>query len=155
MGRPLVTTAVCCMFCFLCAAHVQCLKHHTTALSGAAAAGTAEDMDALKVWEELLKKQRRKRSSSSKSEVTDEQMFVKRLFTVFGEGDTMTLEGFERLLRTVGLERLVSPVGNMHVMDNVSPPTISNVANNKHEANGKVRVLSFQDGILFTGPDKF
>ena len=102
MGR--MTTAVCCVFCILCAAHVHCAE---------------------------LKKQRWKRS-------IDDQMFVKRLFSVFGEGDTMTLEGFERMLKTVGLERLVSPVASVHVIDNVSPPTISNVASNRQETNGKV-----------------
>ncbi|KAJ9579646.1 hypothetical protein L9F63_004725, partial [Diploptera punctata] len=131
MARPLVTTAMCCVFCFLCAAHVQCVKHHTSVLSGTDAA-TVADVDTLEAWEELLKKQRRKRN---KREVSEDQVFVKRLFHAFGEGDTMTLEGFERLLKTVGLERLVSPAASIHVMDNVSPPTMSNVANNKLEVN--------------------
>jgi hypothetical protein len=67
-------------------------------------------------------------------DVSEEQIFVKMLFSQFGEGDTMTFEGFERLLRTVGLQRLVSPVGSGRAFN--SAP-LSNVASVKLEANGK------------------
>ncbi|PSN40027.1 hypothetical protein C0J52_17087 [Blattella germanica] len=151
MGRPFVTTAVCCVFCFLCAAHVQCLshhsKHHVSIYSDGDIVNPSEDVDSIRAWEELVKKQRRKRSDAldaasvhkncrHRRDVSEEQIFVKRLFTQFGEGDKMTFEGFERMLRMVGLERLVSPVGSSQVVDNVSPPSISNVASNKHDVNG-------------------
>jgi hypothetical protein len=67
-------------------------------------------------------------------DISEEQMFVKRLFSQFGEGDTMTFEGFERLLRTVGLQRLISPVRGGHSLNSVP---LSNIANVKLEANGK------------------
>jgi hypothetical protein len=68
------------------------------------------------------------------SDVSEEQIFVKKLFSQFGEGDTMTFEGFERLLRTVGLQRLVSPVGSGHALKSAQ---LSNIANVKPEENGK------------------
>jgi len=67
-------------------------------------------------------------------DVSEEQIFVKMLFSQFGEGDTMTFEGFERLLRTVGLQRLLSAVGSGHPLN--SAP-LSSIANVKLEANGK------------------
>jgi zinc transporter 10 len=65
-------------------------------------------------------------------DVSEEQIFVKLLFSQFGEGDTMTFEGFERLLRTVGLQQLLSPVGSDHPLN--SAP-LSDIANVKLEAN--------------------
>jgi hypothetical protein len=69
-------------------------------------------------------------------DISEEQVFVKRLFSQFGEGDTMTFEGFERLLRTVGLQRLISPVGGGRAV-NIAP--LSNIVNAKLETNGKER----------------
>ena len=67
-------------------------------------------------------------------DVSEEQIFVKLLFSQFGEGDTMTFVGFKHLLRTVVLQRLLSPVGSDHPLN--SAP-LSHIPNVKLEANGK------------------
>ncbi|PNF31147.1 Zinc transporter foi [Cryptotermes secundus] len=172
MGRPFITTAVCCVFCFLCAEHAQCSLHrHATLLSKTHnSVGTprqvAYSSSIYTSLGDVLRTQRRRRSDGSdvnrhdgdtsshtghehhKShidmssdscrhtrdtwDVSEEQVFVKRLFSQFGEGDTMTFEGFERLLRTVGLQRLISPARGGHSLNSVP---LSNIANVKLEAN--------------------
>lgn len=179
MGKPFITTAVCCVFCFLCAEHSQCLFHyHATLLADS----SDETRNSLRnpgqvthsssfLYSSLgndFRTQRRQLSDDSgvhqyerkitsvvdqghlinrkavsdKSfryrrdtlDISQEQAFVKRLFSQFGEGDTMTFEGFERLLRTVGLQRLISAAGGGHT---VNSAPLSNVANSKLEENGK------------------
>lgn len=173
MGRPFITTAVCCVFCFLCAEHTQCLFHHHSTLFADTTLGIPGQIvhspSSLPTSSgDMLKTQRKQWSDDSdvngqdsriftvvgyehhKShggvsnstyrhrrdvlDVSEEQIFVKMLFSQFGEGDTMTFEGFERLLRTVGLQRLLSPVESGHALN--SAP-LSNIANVKLEANGK------------------
>lgn len=178
MGRPLITTAVCCVFCFLCAEHSQCLFHHHDTLLFDTSDETRNSLEnpghahsSSILYSTLgndLRTQRRQWSNDSdvhqherkissvgdqghhtnrkavsdKSfrhrrdtlDISEEQVFVKRLFSQFGEGDTMTFEGFERLLRTVGLQRLISPAGGGHA---VNSAPLSNIANAKLEANGK------------------
>lgn len=179
MGRPFITTAVCCVFCFLCAAHTHCLSHHHASLlsdtrnekrNSLGTHGQVAHSSSILYTSlgDVLRTLRRRWSDDSdvhqhdseissvvghghhKShrdgsdkicrhrrdalDVSEEQVFVKRLFSQFGEGDTMTLEGFERLLRTVGLQRLVSAAGGGRVVNSAS---LSNIANAKLEANGK------------------
>lgn len=179
MGRPFITTAVCCVFCFLCAGHTQCLFHHRRTLFADASDETENSLgipgqtvhspsSLHPSSENMLKSQRKQWSDNSDvnghdsriftvvgyehhkshrgvttssyrhrrdvSDVSEEQIFVKMLFSQFGEGDTMTFEGFERLLRTVGLQRLLSSVGSGHALNSAS---LSNIANVKLEANGK------------------
>lgn len=178
MGRPFITT-VCCVFCFLCAEHTQCLFHYQHTLL---ADTSDESHNSLGIFRrivhspsslpassgDMLKTQKKQWSDDSDVngqdnriftvvgyehqnshrgvsnssfrhkrdvlDVSEEQNFVKMLFSQFGEGDTMTFEGFERLLRTVGLQRLLSSVGSGHTLN--SAP-LSNIANVKLEANGK------------------
>lgn len=193
MGRPFITTAVCCVFCFLCAEHSQCLFHHHATLPSDTSDEThnslgnhgqvtrsssvlkgnpgqvARSSSVLNTSlgndlrtqrrrlsdDSYVRQHERKISSVADQEhntnykavsdknfrhrratldISEEQVFVKRLFSQFGEGDTMTFEGFERLLRTVGLQRLVSPAGSGHA---VKSAPLSNIANAKLEANGK------------------
>lgn len=181
MGKPFITTAVCCVFCFLCAEHTQCALHrHATLLSETHnIVGTpmqvAYSSSIYTSLGEALRTQRRRRSDDSdvnrqdsetssqtgrghhkglrnKSsdscrqardtwDISEEQIFVKRLFSQFGEGDTMTFEGFERLLRTVGLQRLISPVRSGHSLNSVP---LSNIASVRLEANGKDTSIHFK-----------
>lgn len=179
MGRPFITTAVCCVFCILCAEHTQCLFHHHLTLFADTSDETQNSLgisgqivhspsSLLPSSGNMLKTQRKHWSDNSdvnghdsrtfrvvgyehhKShrgvsnssyrhrrdvlDVSEEQIFVKKLFSQFGEGDTMTFDGFERLLRTVGLQQLLSPVGS-DPPSNSTPQ--SNIANAKLEVNGK------------------
>ncbi|KAJ4439881.1 zinc transporter foi [Periplaneta americana] len=118
MGRPLVTTAVCCVVCLLCATHTQCLSHHSK-----------HHTDQPAPWEDVLRRRVGCRHRRDVPTASEDHVFIKKLFAQFGEGDTMTFEGFERLLRNVGLQRLVSP------MESVSPSPMSNVASSKLEEN--------------------
>lgn len=178
MGRPFITTAVCCVFCFLCAEHAQCVFHYQHTLL---ADTSDESHNSLGIFRRIvhspsslpassgdtLKTQKKQWSDDSDVngqdnriftvvdyehnshrgvsnnsyrhkrdvlDVSEEQIFVKMLFSQFGEGDTMTFEGFERLLRTVGLQRLLSPVESGLPLN--SAP-LSNIASVKLEANGK------------------
>nr|CAD7591275.1 unnamed protein product [Timema genevievae] len=130
MGSPLVTV---CVFCLLCSGHAQCSAHSQH----------YHDSDHLHPFKPPredptqhgevvgghgLEHRRRREAILTSAKDIEEMYFIKRVFDKFGNGETMTLEGFELLLRSLGLERLVTESFGGNIED-ASSPAITNVAN--------------------------
>uniref|UniRef100_A0A1B6KB35 Zinc transporter foi n=1 Tax=Graphocephala atropunctata TaxID=36148 RepID=A0A1B6KB35_9HEMI len=84
-----------CIFCLFCCAHINCSSHNN--LLGA----------------------------SKKPIWTDNKAdFIHKVFETYGDGETMSLKGFEKLLREVRLENLIVP--HSHSVTLVKNSTLSN-----------------------------
>ena len=100
-----------CILCLLYSSHSQC---YTKYESKPAATSTSSISTTNPVYPdpnrpELIKSYlTHRRSRSTINKLPSEQFFIKKVFEKFSEnGDTMTLNGFEKLLRTIGLENVI------------------------------------------------
>ncbi|XP_054280655.1 zinc transporter foi-like [Macrosteles quadrilineatus] len=100
MGGPF---AVACVFCFFCCAHVNCFSHNDNQLGGA---------NKKPIW------------TDNKAD------FIHKVFEKYGDGEIISLQGFEKLLREIKLENLILP-------QNLSPSN-SHVKNSTHNITQNV-----------------
>ena len=42
----------------------------------------------------------------------DSQLFVQSVFKTYGDGETISIDGFKRMLRSINMERIVTPTVN-------------------------------------------
>nr|CAD7451970.1 unnamed protein product [Timema tahoe] len=132
MGSPLVTV---CVFCLLCSGHAQCSahsQHYHDSDSDHLHPFKPPREDPTQHGEVVgghgLEHRRRREAIHTSAKDIEEMYFIKRVFDKFGNGETMTLEGFELLLRSLGLERLVTESFGGNIED-ASSTAIMNVAN--------------------------
>nr|CAD7200627.1 unnamed protein product [Timema douglasi] len=132
MGSPLVTV---CVFCLLCSGHTQCSahgQHYHDSDSDHLHPFKPPREDPTQHGEVVgghgLEHRRRREAIHTSAKDIEEMYFIKLVFDKFGNGETMTLEGFELLLRSLGLGRLVEESFGGNVED-ASSPAIMNVAN--------------------------
>ncbi|KAG8283517.1 hypothetical protein J6590_014036 [Homalodisca vitripennis] len=105
-----------CIFCLFCCSHVNCSSHNN-----------------------LL-------GVSKKPIWTDNKAdFIHKVFETYGDGETMSLKGFEKLLREVRLENLIVP--NSHSVSHVKNSTSSN--STQYHIDDKTSCISSE--ILLNG----
>jgi len=105
MARPLVTT---CVFCFFCCAHINCFSHNDNQLGGA---------NRKHVW------------TDNKAD------FIHKVFEKYGNGEIMSLQGFERLLREIKLENLILPHSHNPAVSHIKNSTSNSSQNAQHNGD--------------------
>lgn len=142
MGKHFVTV---CVFCFLCATHSPCSSHVQISSNEKRIDDGRNDLSTLadrhqvkkppfdritnyfdepftiinseRASEKLtISSGKRKKRDTKK---IDEAAYLKKIFTLFGNGDSMNYTGFEQFIRTLHLERLL----NNNTADSVAATT--------------------------------
>lgn len=121
-----------CVVCVLCAAHAPCSAHTDGQGSVLLGRDSRYDTQSYKRPDDSLRtlinsqigskevvkikdgindvdrpRHRRKRHDESSHKHTKVDYFTKQIFQEYGNGDSMTTEGFERLLKKLGLEDVI------------------------------------------------
>lgn len=116
-----------CVFCLLCAAHAQCSSHHditNSHVKANSAHSSYNDGGGGYIGSPQFNQDSKTEKPDSSKFLWDTQSFVQSVFQIYGDGETITQEGFERMLRAMNVERIVSP--NIHYEPNDSKDKESN-----------------------------
>ncbi|KAJ8869972.1 hypothetical protein PR048_028983 [Dryococelus australis] len=110
MGHHVMTV---CVFCVLCTSHTQCSLHSTSSVHKQNRfVVNSKDFRALKppatgMLVQVTGRTRREVNLPAHVVNSGESYFIKKVFEKFGDGETMTLEGFEKLLSSLGLKQFM------------------------------------------------
>lgn len=79
----------------------------------------------------------------------DEAVYIEKMFSIFGNGETMNYAGFERLIKSLHLDRLLwSKINN--TMVNLSSASVNNLAanriNNETTQTVSITIVTFYSG---------
>ncbi|XP_063217568.1 zinc transporter foi [Bacillus rossius redtenbacheri] len=136
MGHQLMTV---CVFCVLCTSRSQCSLHSSSwsHRQNKLVAGS-KDLNPLKppaagLPPVVASRGRREAHLPTDLAGPGESYFIRKVFEKFGDGETMTLRGFEQLLRSMGLEQLAAK-GAVGRTDSVEGVLLVNSASDKSNA---------------------
>ncbi|KAH1015530.1 hypothetical protein HUJ05_013239 [Dendroctonus ponderosae] len=112
---PLIHPPLVCIFCLICATHTPCGSHAAVSNLGEYRHDGYKDPNILQREHHEQLTLRAKRHNEERSDITNidpstkrDSDFLKKIFLKFGDGDKMSIEGLERLLKKLDLLQVVT-----------------------------------------------
>ncbi|XP_075219312.1 solute carrier family 39 fear-of-intimacy [Lycorma delicatula] len=116
MERQFMTV---CVFCLLCTTHSHCSSHgnvHSSHSTTKSNYNTYNDGGGVLQLTDLLIESSTKQESVTENDKLDASSFISQIFEMYGDGKTISQEGFEKLLRNISLGYLIDHHYHSHIL---------------------------------------